>query len=37
MLSRYGNVITARGARADIIIASVEAVVEGVNRLLTLK
>ena len=36
-LSRDGHVITARGARADIIIASVEAVVEGVNRLLTLK
>jgi D-citramalate synthase len=36
-LSRDGHVITARGARADIIMASVEAVVEGVNRLLTLK
>jgi D-citramalate synthase len=36
-LSRDGHVITARGARADIIIASVEAVVEGVNRLLTFK
>jgi len=35
-LSRDGHVITARGARADIIMASVEAVVEGVNRLLTL-
>ncbi|MGA7075567.1 MAG: (R)-citramalate synthase [Halobacteriota archaeon] len=36
-LSRDGHIITARGARADIIMASVEAVVEGVNRLLTLK
>jgi (R)-citramalate synthase len=36
-LSRDGHVITARGARADIIMASVEAVVEGVNRLLTVK
>jgi D-citramalate synthase len=36
-LSRGGHVITARGARADIILASVEAVVEGVNRLLTMK
>jgi (R)-citramalate synthase len=36
-LSRDGHVITARGARADILMASVEAVVEGVNRLLTLK
>jgi D-citramalate synthase len=36
-LSRGGHVITARGARADIIIASVEAVVEGVNRLLAMK
>lgn len=36
-LSRDGHVITARGARADIIMASVEAVVEGVNRLLTLE
>jgi D-citramalate synthase len=36
-LSRGGHVITARGARADIIIASVEAVVEGVNRLLAIK
>jgi D-citramalate synthase len=36
-LSRGEHVITARGARADIIIASVEAVVEGVNRLLAMK
>jgi D-citramalate synthase len=36
-LSRNGHVITARGARTDILMASVEAVVEGVNRLLTLK
>jgi D-citramalate synthase len=35
-LSRDGHIITARGARADIIMASVEAVVEGVNRLLTM-
>ena len=36
-LSRDGHIITARGARTDIFMASVEAVVEGVNRLLTLK
>ncbi|MGZ4934864.1 MAG: (R)-citramalate synthase [Halobacteriota archaeon] len=36
-LSRDGHAITARGARADIIMASVEAVVEGVNRLLPTK
>ena len=36
-LSHDGHVITARGARADIIMASVEAVVEGVNRLLASK
>ncbi len=36
-LSRNGHAITARGARADIIMASVEAVVEGVNRLLPTK
>jgi D-citramalate synthase len=33
-LSREGKVITARGARTDIIMASVEAVVEGINRLI---
>jgi D-citramalate synthase len=33
-LSREGNVITARGARTDIIMASVEAVLEGINRLI---
>jgi LeuA-like protein with dimerisation domain len=27
-------VITARGARTDIIMASVEAVLEGINRLM---
>ncbi|RLG26125.1 2-isopropylmalate synthase, partial [Methanosarcinales archaeon] len=29
------NVITAKGARSDIIMASVEAVIEGINRLLS--
>lgn len=33
-LSRDGKVITARGARTDIIMASVEAVLEGINRLM---
>lgn len=33
-LNREGKVITARGARTDIIMASVEAVLEGINRLL---
>jgi len=33
-LARDGNVITSRGARTDIITASVEAVVAGMNRLL---
>jgi len=33
-LSRGGESITARGARADIIMASVEAVLEGINRLM---
>ncbi|MDF1558398.1 MAG: 2-isopropylmalate synthase [ANME-2 cluster archaeon] len=33
-LSREGRVITARGARTDIIMASVEAVLEGINRLI---
>ncbi|MGZ4939682.1 MAG: (R)-citramalate synthase [Halobacteriota archaeon] len=36
-LSHHSHTITARGARADIIMASVEAVVEGVNRLLPTK
>ena len=34
-LSKGDHAITARGARADIIMASVEAVLEGMNRLLT--
>ncbi len=33
-LSKDEKMVTARGARADIIMASVEAVVEGINRLL---
>lgn len=33
-LSKGGKTITARGARTDIIMASVEAVLEGINRLL---
>jgi len=33
-LNRDGKVITARGARTDIIMASVEAVLEGINRLM---
>lgn len=33
-LSKDGRIITARGARADIIMASVEAVLEGINRLI---
>jgi D-citramalate synthase len=33
-LSRDGRVITSRGARTDIIEASVEAVLSGMNRLL---
>lgn len=33
-LNREGKVITARGARTDIIMASVEAVLEGINRLM---
>ncbi|MCK5109322.1 MAG: 2-isopropylmalate synthase, partial [Methanosarcinales archaeon] len=28
------KVVTARGARTDIIMASVEAVLEGINRLM---
>lgn len=32
-LSKGGKTITARGARTDIIMASVEAVLEGINRL----
>lgn len=33
-LSREGKIITASGARTDIIMASVEAVLEGINRLM---
>ena len=33
-LSKNGKTITARGARTDIIMASVEAMLEGINRLL---
>ncbi len=33
-LSKGGRTITARGARTDIIMASVEAVLEGINRLI---
>ena len=33
-LRRGDNVITARGAHSDIIMASVEAVLQGINRLL---
>jgi len=33
-LSKEGRTITARGARTDIIMASVEAVIEGINRLI---
>ncbi|OKY78978.1 MAG: Isopropylmalate/homocitrate/citramalate synthase LeuA family [Candidatus Methanohalarchaeum thermophilum] len=33
-LSRKGKIVSARGARTDIIMASVEAMLEGVNKLL---
>lgn len=33
-LSRDGRIVTAHGARADIIMASVEAMIDGVNQLL---
>lgn len=33
-LSQDGRVVTAHGARADIVMASVEAMIDGVNRLL---
>jgi len=33
-LSRDGRVVTAHGARADIIMASVEAMIDGVNQLI---
>ncbi|MCK5660754.1 MAG: 2-isopropylmalate synthase, partial [Methanosarcinales archaeon] len=33
-LSRDGKMATARGARSDIIMASVEAVVAGINQLM---
>lgn len=36
-LSKGSNTITARGARTDIIMASVEAVLEGINRLIQQK
>jgi D-citramalate synthase len=36
-LSKGDRTITARGARADIIMASVEAVLEGMNRLLSIE
>ncbi|MBU2617344.1 MAG: 2-isopropylmalate synthase, partial [Euryarchaeota archaeon] len=32
-LSKDGKTVTARGAREDIIMASVEAMLEGINRL----
>ncbi|MBS7656734.1 MAG: 2-isopropylmalate synthase [Candidatus Bathyarchaeia archaeon] len=32
---KYGNVVSARGAREDIVMASVEAMVNGINKLLT--
>ena len=34
MLSKDGKIITSRGARTDIIMASVEAMIAGMNRLL---
>ena len=36
-LSKGDRIITARGARTDIIMASVEAVLEGMNRLLSIE
>jgi D-citramalate synthase len=33
-LSKDGKIVTARGARTDIIMASVEAVLNGINRLI---
>ena len=33
-LSKDGKIITSRGARTDIIMASVEAMIAGINRLL---
>ena len=33
-LSKDGKIITSRGARTDIIMASVEAMIAGMNRLL---
>lgn len=36
-LAMGDRIITARGARADIIMASVEAVIEGINRLMQLE
>ncbi|WP_086636694.1 (R)-citramalate synthase [Methanonatronarchaeum thermophilum] len=34
-LKKDGKIVSARGARTDIIMASVEAMLEGVNRLIT--
>ena len=31
---KYGNVVSARGAREDIVMASVEAMIEGINKIL---
>jgi len=31
---KYGNIVSARGAREDIVMASVEAMIEGINKLL---
>jgi D-citramalate synthase len=33
-LSKDGRMITSRGARTDIIMASVEAMLNGINRLI---
>jgi len=32
---KFGNVVSARGAREDIVMASVEAMINGINKLLT--
>ncbi|MBS7615549.1 2-isopropylmalate synthase [Candidatus Bathyarchaeota archaeon] len=32
---KYGNIVSARGAREDIVMASVEAMINGINKLLT--
>jgi len=31
---KHGNIVSARGAREDIVMASVEAMIEGINKLL---